>query len=109
MLHTIKVKSEFDKDILKSFKVVSIEPKFDIDEDREDFFNQTVCINRTYSLYIDKEYYEDCCILWINPRYQINERYAINCQLTKEEYLKSLKKWNVSYDDIKVVDINNKR
>lgn len=109
MKHRVTLKSTFDnKGYLETFTVIGITPPFDRDIRREATSWKRVGIYREYCTYIMKSCAENTIALWLRPYYDNPKRYSVDSLITREEYQQSLKVWNKTYEDIEVVDINNK-
>lgn len=105
MKHVVKVQSKFDKELLTSFRVLSVEPPFT--DNRCDWGTQRVAINNEYVLYINGEK-RDTSILWLRKKYNKPVTYAIDGVITYQQYVISLEAWNNAYGDITVIDVGEK-
>ena len=110
MKHRVTLKSTFDNEgCLKTFKVVDMSPPFDRLVDRAATPNGRVGIHRRFNTYIEGDDEDDgISILWLWPQYDRPRKYDVIGYITREEYQQALKVWSKAYEDLEVVDVNNK-
>ena len=110
MKHRVTLKSTFDNEgCLKTFEVVNMSPPFDIFVDRAATPGGWVGIHRSFNTYIEADDDGDGVpILWLWPQYHKPRKYYVIGYITREKYQQALKVWNKAYEDLEVVDVNNK-
>lgn len=109
MKHRVTLRSTFDDEgYLKTFKVVNMIPPLTGIVREELLGVKRLAINDAFSLFIEQDEDDEMPILWLLSHYDRPEQYDVFGYISREEYQQALKVWNKAYEDIEVVDVNNK-